>query len=246
MKIVQACCMIGVAVAVVFSARGAYPTLERTRELFAPEVIANTNVNLMADEYVEFVNDLVRSHRTTATLRQGQVMNYLLTSLTSVVARVSTNTVDDGVHICQMLGDLTFHRAFQTFDGFRTNSTACLALAEYIGRLQGVPFPSDLAQMRRSVSFVTTNAQRRAAWQERERKWREKQRLQSRVFSANEEIREFRGMLFLTCNMFVLDCREVMDDAEFAAFTNRVVELSKPDEHEKRRLFDRLEAVKRK
>lgn len=246
MKIAWACCIIGFVATAVSSARGDYPTLERARELFAPEVLADTNVNLRADEYVEFVNDLVRSHRTATATLQNRMMNYLLTSLTSVVARVSTNTVDDGVHVFQLLGDLTFHRAFRTFDGFATNATACIALSDYIGRLQGVSFPSDLARMRRSATFVTDDAQRRAAWQERERRWRNKQRLQSRVYLANNEIREFRSLLFSTCNTVVLGCREVMDDAEFAAFTNRVVELSKPDESERRCLFDRLDEVKRK
>ena len=232
---------------------GNYPTLERAQEIFSPENISSPEVMINEGDAYELVNDLWKYRAGSSMEERLRMKDFFLTALTSVVVRVSTNVVDDGTVTYALSRDrgIALPSALESFqDEFSTNVTDCLAVAAYIDRVHPVPFSESLIWRRESRLFYSPNPEKMEAWerQRMEKVAREKpiRELQQRVYRANRIVLDYRRDLFDLCNACVLANRKVMDDTEFAAFTNRVVELSKPDEREKRRLFDHLGEVKRK
>ena len=237
-------------VIVGFQCRADYPTLEQARELFSPRCIAATDIDMYwGAPYNDFLNAL-SSQRNSATEGERILMkDFFVNAMTSIVVQVSTNALTE--ETAAYSRGFAFSRALQSFgDLFATNVTDCLAVAAYIDRVHTVPFSESLIRKRSSVFFYSTDPKEREAWLEKRRAFlaREKpiRELQMRVSEDNDNVRDYRRTLFDLCNACVLANRKIMDDAEFVAFTNRVVELSKPDEREKRRLFDHLGEVKRK
>ena len=237
-------------VAVGFQCWADYPTLDRARELFAPEVIAATNVDMYwGAPHNDFLNALSSQRSRSTEDERVRMKDFFVNTLTSIVVQVSTNALTE--ETAAYSRGFVFNRALQSFgELFTTNVTDCLAIAAYIDRVRTVPFSESLIRRRSSVFFYSPDPKEREAWLEKRRAHlaREKpiRELQMRVSVANGNVRDYRRALFDLCNACVLANRKVMDDDEFAAFTNRVVELSKPDEREKRRLFNHLDEVKRK
>ena len=222
---------------------GRYPTVEEVRNLFDCDRSAKV-------EYEDFLDALYANRSETPLAQRLQMKDWLLMTLTSTVVRVSTNVVDDGTVTFTRGGarGLAFRRALQSFGpDFTTNVTDCLSVAEYLGRVRTVEVPADLRNRMMSVLYVTRDPQKREEWYRKSIELREnRKKVRERIRLANDSILDYRRALFDLCNSCVIANRKIMDDAEFAAFTNRVVELSKPDEREKRRLFDHLDGVRRK
>ena len=245
---------IALYAATVISCWGAVPTIERARELFSPENIADPNLDFYwGSEYNDFHNLLWTSGRTLPQDERIQMKDFFLTTLTSIVVRVSTNTVDDGTVHYRFGQDrvVAFSRALMSFgDAFETNVTDCLAIASYIDRVHLVPFSESLIWRRGGPIVIYNDPKKREAWEHKRQEQVAKEKpireLQLRVFTDNGYVRDYRDALFDLCNSCVLANRRVMGDDDFAAFTNRVVELSKPSDAEKRRLFAHLDEVKRK
>ena len=173
--------------------------------------------------------------------------DFFLSTLTSIVVRISTNVVDDGASSRPFQSDRSYAlcRAMRSFDeAFETNVTDCLAVAAYIDRVHPVFFPETETNRFESVFYITWDEKEREAWLQ---KRRARQERINAVLALQRRVRSFRRDLFDLCNSCVCANRELMDDDEFAAFTNRVVELSKPDENERKfHLFNHLDEVKRK
>ena len=98
-------------------------------------------------------------------------------------------------------------------------------------------FPADYINY---VIYQTTNEVGQTIFRERT-EWREelmaRQRLQVRVRQMNKAVADYRRTLMEVCSIGVAGCRGVMDDAEFAAFTNQVVTASGANEQELGILF---------
>ena len=247
-----AVCMAAVGTAVVFPCRAGYPTIERAQKLFSQENLANQELDFCRDaEYNDFLNSLWTDRLEVSETDQFRMKTFFLTTLTSIVVRVSTNAVDDGTatYALEDRGFAFFNALCSFGSSFTTNVTDCLTVAAYIDRVHPVFFPETETNRFESVFYITWDEKEREAWLQKRRARQERRNavlaLQRRVRSANDSVRSFRRDLFGLCNSCVRANRELMDDTEFAAFTNRVVELSKPSEGEKRRLFNHLDEVKR-
>ena len=246
-------CLVGICL-LAHQGAASYPTLEQAQSLFSATSLDNPDIDMYRDsEYRNFLNNLF-SQRGQATEQETiRMKNFLLATMTSIVVRVSTNVVDDGTATYPLSRDrgAVFGSAFRSFGNlFATNVTDCLTVADYIGQVRGVPFSESLIRRRSSVFFYSLDPKKREEWLEKQRAHQAHEKpireLQMRVSVANGNVRDYRRSLFQICNACVLANRRVMGDDDFAAFTNRVVELSKPDDDEKWRLFDHLDEVKRK
>lgn len=143
--------LAGVALAVAFvSTAGhcAYPSLEEARTLFSAEAMNSADVH-MDGAYNDFHSKMLRP--ASAEERRA-VESVLIGAITSIVVHVSTNAVDDsvGVEIAPDRG-WYFYLLRDSLADFKTNATACIALAGYIGSIRRADFPSDLARMRGCV-----------------------------------------------------------------------------------------------
>ncbi len=240
---------------IVFPSLWGYPTIERAEELFSSENISNQNIDFYRDkEYNEFLNLLWKERHAASEEERFRMKKFFLSTLTSIVVRVSTNAVDEGTTsyaVRKGRGD-AFSSALRSFgDSFRTNVTDCFAIASYIDRVRPTPFVETVTNRLESIIFITKDAKKREEWQRRRKEKMERERpileLQRRVKFANDNVRDYRRALFDLCNACVLANRRLMDDEAFAAFTNRVVELSKPDETESKfYLFNHLDEVRRR
>ena len=56
----------------------------------------------------------------------------------------------------------------------------------------------------------------------------------------NRAVGDYRNRLLSICARGVAGCRGIMDDEEFAAFTNQIVTASKANEQEREILFRRI------
>lgn len=154
-----------------------YPTIEEAGSLFTCGNPARADPNLSnRTEYEGFLSAL-RTNRCEATLpQQLQMKDFLLTALTSIVMRVSTNAVDDGMATLAQgrnRGDFLL-QALQPFGlDFTTNATDCLAVAEYIGRVRTEETPGSLHNRMMSVLYVTKDPQKREEWCRKSRELRE-------------------------------------------------------------------------
>ena len=241
---------LGVLLVIGLQCSAAYPTLDEAEHLFSQENSPSDGIDADRGISVEhFLNDLVAYRNGATELERMRMKDFLLTTLTSATVRVSTNVVDDGTskYLLERDRGMVFYRALASFQlGFVTNVTDCLSVASYVGRVRTVAFPENLIHHMESVFYVTLDAEKQNEWKRKRRERISERELQRRVRRANDAVLAYRSRLFDLCNACVLANRKIMDDAEFAAFTNHVVELSKPNESEERRLFDRLDKVKRR
>ena len=226
--------------------------LRTAMDLFSPDSVASTNVSFLRKEgrHMEFSREYLKNGLTRA--EYSRLESFLLNSLTSIVVHVSTNVVNDGIEgwVLEDRGRY-FKWLMEDFHDFRTNNVACLAVASYIGRVKTVDFPTYLANRRYStfdMLFSTNTAEvaehnRRVA--ERNRALRKVRDLQSRVYQTNRAVREYRRNLCEICGIAVDGCSSVMAPEEFAAFTNRIVEVSGASQEEQEAMFDLLNRHRR-
>ena len=227
-----------------------YPTLDLAKSLFSSNCLTDSSLNFKRSvAYRDFLLSMEGVRDESKSIDKIAMKDFLLTAMTSIVVRVSTNAVDDGASSVPYRRDrhMAFTRAFWSFgDAFTTNVADCLSIASYLGRVRTASYPDNLVHVMSSVVYITKDAEKRREWELKQQAWNRKREQQCRVWRANADVRDYRDALFDLCNSCVLANRRVMGDDDFAAFTNRVVELSKPDDDEKWRLFDHLDEVKRK
>ena len=242
---------IGLACMLPCSAGSALSTFDTTEALFSPEVMASTNVHFRRGGPHEIFLKDYHKKKSDMTDRE-KIETFLLNSLTSIVVRVSTNDVNDGVEGWVLEDRGWYYRSLAlSFKDFKTNDVNCIALASYIGRVQTVDFPTYWANSMYStfdMLFSTNTAEvaehnRRVA--ERNRALRKVRDLQSRVYQTNRAVREYRLNLCKICGIAVDGCSSVMAPEEFAAFTNRIVEVSGASQEEQAAMFDLLNRHRR-
>ena len=204
------------------------------------------------------MNLLVRRLSESVTLEESLAAEEaILSSIESIDIHVSTNAVDDSVGIDLINGAWPQRVLGQVnFTVFPTNAQACLALARYVGTVKRTDYPSDLVRetlpipIMRSLNGSRISEERLRALEaenerrsERRRVLGEECELQIRVFLANATVEGYRRQLLAFCGKSVAGCRNVMEDEEFATFTNQVVAVSCASEQEKRILLRDLANV---
>ena len=218
----------------------AYPSLVEAQTMFSSEMmnsLENTPPNPLYDDFVQRLGEPSSPEDSLA------VETAILQGVTSIVINVSTNAVDDGTPawIPSYRGAI-LGRIAPNLRDFPTNAVNCLSLASYAGTAATIDFPNDLVNKRFSghVFYQTTNEVGQTIFRERTA-WREelmaRQRLQVRVHQVNEAVADYRRTLMEVCSIGVAGCRGVMDDAEFAVFTNQVVTSSGANAQERTILF---------
>ena len=228
--------------------------LRTAMDLFSPDSVASTNVSFLRKEgrHMEFSREYLKNGLTRA--EYSRLESFLLNSLTSIVVHVSTNVVNDGIEgwVLEDRGKY-FKWLIEDFHDFKANDVECLAVASYIGRVRTVDdFPSYWGNRRDSTIgpiLLSTNAaevaehNRRVA--EERRALRKVQDLQRRVYQTNRAVREYRRNLCEICGIAIDGCSAVMPPEEFAAFTNRIVEVSGASQEEQAAMFDLLNRHRR-
>ena len=225
----------------------AYPTMDEAQALFSSELMNSTNV-CMSGAYDDFRGRLCQSASPEV---QHAVESVVIGGITSIVVHVSTNLVDESVGVGIIEGrGLYFSSLAYSLRDFRTNAVECVGIAEYIGNVTGVDFPSDLARSRGfgTRMFLSTNETELAQWRQQEEPLREvrrlerteKRNLQMRVWLANEAVCRYISCLFSLCGHSVAGCRKTMSDMEFSSFTNEIVAVSNATPEEQRTLFWKL------
>lgn len=224
--------------------RSAYPSLAMAEFMFSPERLNSWENRQRTSQYDDFA---LRLGEPAAPDQILEVETAILQGVTSVVVNVSTNAVDDGTpawlpsYMCAILG-----RIAHNLRDFPTNAANCVSLASYAGTVMKVGFPDDLVWKRFNIHLfcLSTNEVDQAKFRER-LQWREelmaRRRLQVRVRNTNEAVGDYRRELMEVCAIGVSGCRRIMDDAQFAVFTNQVVTASCADEQERAILFRGLD-----
>lgn len=224
--------------------RSAYPSLAEAQALFSREMMnsrentpTNTPTNSLYDDFI------LRLREPAAPDCVLAVETAILQGITSIVVNVSTNAVDDGTPawLLSYRGEM-FGRIVPRLQNFPTNAANCVSLASYAGTVMKADFPDDLVWKRFNIHLfcLSTNEVDQAKFRER-LQWREelmaRRRLQVRVRNTNEAVGDYRRELMEVCAIGVSGCRRIMDDAQFAVFTNQVVTVSCANEQERAILF---------
>lgn len=221
----------------------AYPSLVEAQTMFSSEMmnsLENTPPNPLYDDFVS------RFGEPSAPEDSFAVETAVLQGITSIVINVSTNDLDDGTPawIPSYRGAI-LGRLAPNFRDFPTNAVNCVSLASYAGTVTTIDFPVDLVNKRFSghVFYQATNDVGQTLFRERT-EWRgelmARQRLQTRVHQMNKAVADYRRTLMKVCSIGIAGCRGIMDDTEFAAFTNQVVTASGANEQERVILFREL------
>ena len=217
----------------------AYPTLERARELFPSGRLLGDGMNYSSDDYRLFGNDL---HDDALPSERQQMMEYLLSSITSTPVVVSTNLNDGGVKVRTLRGlSLRVASLMDSFESFETNDVRCACVADYLGTVRPVDVPRDLVGQRSFVLNVTTNEFGGMVVSKMDDPRYDERLLQRRVYDANKGVQAYRKSLFRMCAYAVAGNRKRMSPSDFAAFTNRLVTVSGANEEERKEMFWALE-----
>lgn len=223
--------------------RCAYPSLAEAQVLFSSEMMNSRESPLKNSQYNDFV---LRLREFAEPENVAAVEAVILKGVTSIVVNVSTNAIDDGTPTWilssrgDMLADIT-----PNLRDFSTNAVSCILLASYAGTVKKIAFPNDLVLKRFNVHLfcLSTNEVDKMRFQQSLQYRAElmaRRDLQVRVQQANEAVDIYRRKLMSICSVGVAGCRKIMNDEQFAEFTNRVVNVSCANEEERAILFNRL------
>ena len=239
MKISEFVLIVVAFVAFPFSGYCAYPTMECAEELFCADLMNSTNVLMSSASYSQFADDL----QCAASPEEIRTMEtFLVNALTSIVVSVSTNSdvAGTGAILLNNRGRC-FSAMMHTFRDFPTNAANNIAVAEYLGDVSGVHFPTNLLLNRSSSSFFfSPDPAKMQDFVERRYAHRMMYNLQLRVKETNDAVERYRCRLLSVCNVGVRGCRGIMDDAQFCTFTNQLATASNANEAERRILFDSI------
>lgn len=222
----------------------AYPSLAEAQALFSCEMMnsrenmpTNTPTNSLYDDFILRLGEPAAPDLILA------VETVILQGITSIVVNVSTNAVDDGTPAwLPSYRGAILHRTAPNLKNFPTNAANCVSLASYAGTVMKANFPDDLLRKRFHIYFgcLSTNEVDLAEYRENLQRRNEllaRQRLQARIHNTNEAVGDYRRRLLEVCSICVSGCRGIMDDAQFAVFTNQVVTVSRANEQEREILF---------
>ena len=214
----------------------AYPSMDRTLELFNANTILATNVSMRSETYSQFKEDL---RCQTSPENARNVETFLLNAVTSIIVTVSTNAVDDGTSAFLLYNrGYWYSDAANNFLDLTTNSTNCLAVATYLGNVHRIDFPTNLLYNGfTSVMYFSLDPAKMADWQARADMRRATRDLQYRVRATNKAVDQYRKDLLSVCNVGVRGCRAIMDDTQYCAFTNQLATASHASEEELQILF---------
>lgn len=211
--------------------------VEDAKKMFLPEKM-NSLSFMMTGEYEDFRKRM--NFCVSEGLRQS-VEPVIINAITSIVVSVSTNYLDDSVGI-DVLNSRTDYFREMDFRGMSLNG--CIALANFLNRIQVVSYPSDLVSTRLSVYRyrfeTTTNSIGEVKTTVKgygNEKSIEEQKRQVRIFNANRKVEQFRGMILDKCSKSISERRRTMNDEDFSAFTNQVVRISNMSQDEQKVLF---------
>ena len=197
--------------------------VEDAKKMFLPEKM-NSLSFMMTGEYEDFRKRM--NFCVSEGLRQS-VEPVIINAITSIVVSVSTNYLDDSVGI-DVLNSRTDYFREMDFRGMSTNG--CIALANFLNRIQVVSYPSDLVSTRLSVyryRFETTT--------------NSIGEVKTTVKGyGNRKVEQFRGMILDKCSKCISERRRTMNDEDFSAFTNQVVRLSNASHDEQKVLFRQI------
>ena len=230
--------VFGVAVTLLCPLSGYcdYPTMDRARELFDELSMTADYVSMKSETYSKFAEGL-RCQTTPENAREMET--FLLDAVTSINVTVSTNAVDDGASAGLLLDRGGWFAAVaRNFHDLPTNSVNCMVVANYLGDVHRVEFPTNHLQFGSGFAkWISTDPAENAALREKARARRAAYDLQYRVRTTNEAVDEYRRDLLSVCNVGVRGCRAIMDDAQYCAFTNQLATASHASEEEQKILF---------
>ena len=228
-----------------------YPTEEEAKAVFKLNEAGRACILPCDDE----VRQLFRRMQEPSTPDISRsVESVVLDGLKKIIVHVSTNAVDDsvGIDALKMSWVWSLNTQLPLVD-FSTNALACLSLAEYVGSVTRVDFPSDLAVAVMTMPIMVSLNGKRISSEHRQqlelenlrrkelrRQLGEKCELQIRVFNENCLVEGYRKQLLSLCSLSVAGCKDLMSTEEFAVFTNQVVKASGASKEEQRVLFRRL------
>ena len=216
---------------------------ERAKVLFSPEVISNPNIYIdtRTGEYRAFLSDISGITDDKSSGEIVKTLNYIVSSITSLVVNVSTNEVRQGPELSflksrgRVLDTIMMYLRNQS-----ANTNVCLNITRYLGGVKRTPFPEDLAHTRRSDTYWYPDPEKMAKMKaEIEAWWRERNH-QYRVYCDNSSVDNYRQELLRGCGETLPHCQEIMSPEAFVAFTNEMVKASNATLEEQKLLFRRL------
>ena len=224
-----------------------YPTAEEAQVLYSSERMNWTDDASLRQQYCDFMQRM--SDQSTPE-ESSSVEGIVLNGIMSIVVGVSTNDATANVGMDADYKDGLMLLPYVPFRDFPTNTPLCLAFASYIGGIRQVDYPDNFvkdihlpvimrALNRNRISQSRLLQAKESAFMssvERNNLGAEG-RIQLNVRYANDSICSFRRKLMEVCSIGVAGCRGVMDDAEFAAFTNQIVTASGANAQERTILF---------
>ncbi len=238
--------LVGIA-SCILNCSGATNIMERVKEYFAPEVMADPGfyVNENSHEYQSFLSEVNEFNHDGKQEEIVEVMNYLVSSITSLVVNVSTNEVRQGpdLNYLRDRGDVFCSVMFEFWNQPATTNV-CLDIAHYLGGVKSIPFPSDLARTRKLSVYYNPDPKKMAEWKAKEEAWWRKRDHQAHVYSDNASVKYYREKLFEACGRTLPDSKKIMSPEAFIAFTNEIVKASNASLREQEILFDELKDAK--
>lgn len=229
------------------AAFAAYPTAEEAQFLYSSERMNWTDDASLRQQYSDF---MLRMSDPSTSDESSAIEGIVLNGIMSIAVCVSTNDVAANVGMDADYKDGLMLLPYVPFRDFPTNAPLCLAFASYMGGVRQKDYPDGLVRdIHLPVIMRSLNRNRISQSRLQEAKSRafllsvERNNLdlegqvQLNVRYANDSICSYRRKLMEVCSIGVAGCRGVMDDAEFAAFTNQVVTASGANEQELGILF---------
>ena len=218
--------------------------LERAKVLFAPEVMSNPNLYMdtRSGEYSAFIFDIAELPNVSTSGEIVDTLNYVVSSITSLVVNVSTNEVRQGPELSFLpnRGHILDTIMLYLMD-LPVNTNVCLDIAHYLGRIKRTPFPEDLAHSRRSDTYWYPDPEKMAKKKAEIEVWWRERDLQYRVYRDNRSVTDYREELFRACREVLPHCQKIMPPEAFVAFTNELVKTSNATPEEQKTLFRRLD-----
>ena len=234
--------LLAATVVLILSITGysSYPSPEEACRLFSASRMNATNLWFATPEYNSFK---LRLAEPSSFEHRLAVEDCIIGAITSVVINISTNAVDDGTNMAQIRDRGNgFKEIAYGFADSAANPSACIALAEYIGHISQVAYPTNLLNGGfHSVTFISLDSNDRDRWAEKRRRWRADRDLQYRVSMANKTVAYYRECLLMVCGKLAARCSNTMDDKQFSAFTNTIAVTSISTERERKLFFRELQ-----
>ena len=136
--------LLAATVVLILSITGysSYPSPEEACRLFSASRMNATNLWFATPEYNSFK---LRLAEPSSFEHRLAVEDCIIGAITSVVINISTNAVDDGTNMAQIRDRGNgFKEIAYGFADSAANPSACIALAEYIGHISQVAYPTNL------------------------------------------------------------------------------------------------------